>query len=69
MRRTFQMCSITAVWLPSAHSAQGIDRVGASDIRAAAQLTTLNDSRGVAFRLSNDGNAQYILNVDSGRAI
>ena len=51
------LCSATSVL-----DAQGIGKIGAADIKSAAQQTTVNDSKGVAFRMSADGNAQYILN-------
>lgn len=46
--------------------AQRVDKIRAVDITRAAQQTTLNDANGAAFRLSYDGNAQYILNRRTG---
>jgi mannose-6-phosphate isomerase-like protein (cupin superfamily) len=46
--------------------AQRVDKISAVDITRAAQQTTLNDATGAAFRLSDDGNAQYILNRRTG---
>ncbi len=46
--------------------AQRVDKISAVDITRAAQQTTLNDAKGAAFRLSYDGNAQYILNRRTG---
>lgn len=53
---------LAATAFPLSLHAQGIDKIGASDLKLAAQQSTLNDAKGVAFRLSNDGQAQYILN-------
>ncbi len=63
MRLTFFCLLAAALFcVTSALSAQSVDKIGAADIKGAAQQTTLNDSKGVAFRMSRDGNAQYILN-------
>jgi hypothetical protein len=53
---------LAATAFPLSLHAQGIDKIGASDIKLAAQQSTFNDAKGVAFRVSNDGQAQYILN-------
>ncbi len=63
---TMAVCAGLLGLVPTATSAQAVTRISNENITNVLLQTDRNDSRGVAFRMSEDLGAQFILNRRTG---